>query len=93
MTDKLARFAFYCLILVAPVFGSGGGDAAPTPAPTPVPQPTGFEYRVPADRRDGWSVAPATEQGVDERALETMMDAMLEGEFDVIDSIAISSSR
>jgi hypothetical protein len=87
MTDKLARFAFYCLIMAAPACGGGGGgDVAPVPAPPP----TGFEYRLPADLGDGWSITHGENQGVDERALEAMMDAILEGQFEVIDSIAIA---
>jgi CubicO group peptidase (beta-lactamase class C family) len=85
MTDKLARFAFYCLILAAPACGGGSGGAA-----APVAQPAGFEYRVPAERGDTWSVANAASQGVDESALEAMMDGILGGDFDVIDSIAIA---
>ena len=87
MTDKLARFAFYCLVMAAPACGGGGGGDG---AQVPTPPPTGFEYRLPADLGDGWSITRGENQGVDERALETMMDAILEGQFDVIDSIAIA---
>ena len=87
MTDKLARFAFYCLVMAAPACGGGGSDNV---APAPAPPPTGFEYRLPADLGDGWSITRGSNQGVDERALEIMMDAILEGRFDVIDSIAIA---
>jgi CubicO group peptidase (beta-lactamase class C family) len=89
MTDKLARFAFYCLVMAAPACGGGGGNDV---APVPTPPPTGFEYRLPADLDDGWNIRRAAEQGVDERALEIMMDAILEGQFEVIDSIAIAKS-
>jgi CubicO group peptidase (beta-lactamase class C family) len=45
---------------------------------------------VPEDRGDAWGVAHASTQSVDVVALEAMMDAVLGGGFDVIDSIAIA---
>ena len=88
IADKTAKLIFYGLILAAPACGGGGGgDTAPNP---PAPPPAGFIYEIPEDRADTWSVAHATTQGVEADALETMMDAVLAGEFDVIDSIAIA---
>lgn len=89
IADKAAKLIFYALILAAPACdGGSGGDTAPNPPP-PAP-PAGFAYEVPEDRGDTWTVAHASTQGVDEEALETMMDAVLAGDFDVIDSIAIA---
>lgn len=90
IADKAARLIFYGLILTAPACGGGssGGDTVPNPPP-PLP-PAGFVYEVPEDRGDSWTVAHASTQGVDAEALETMMDAVLAGDFDVIDSIAIA---
>jgi len=89
IADKAAKLIFYGLILAAPACGgSGGGDTAPNP-PGP-PPPAGFIYEVPEDRGDTWTVAHASTQGVAAEALETMMDAVLAGNFDVIDSIAIA---
>ena len=89
IADKAARFLFYGLILAAPACGGSGGDPAPTPPPPP-PPPAGFVYEVPEDRGDTWAVAHASAQGVEAEALETMMDEVLAGQFDVIDSIAIA---
>ena len=88
IADKAARFFFYGLILAAPACGGGssGGDTAPIPPPPG----TGFVYAVPDDRGDTWAVAHASTQGVDAEALEAMMDAVLAGDFDFIDSIAIA---
>jgi len=90
IADKAARLIFYGLILTAPACGGGnsGGDTVPNPPPPP--PPAGFVYEVPEDRGDSWTVAHASTQGVDAEALETMMDAVLAGDFDVIDSIAIA---
>jgi CubicO group peptidase (beta-lactamase class C family) len=90
IADKAARLIFYGLVLAAPACGGGssGGDTLPKPPP-PLP-PAGFVYEVPEDRGDSWTVAHASTRGVDAEALETMMDAVLAGDFDVIDSIAIA---
>ena len=88
ITDKSARLLFYTLMLAAAACGGSGGDA--TPGPTPPGPPTGFVYEVPEERGDTWAVAHASTQGVDVDALETMMNAVSAGEFDVIDSIAIA---
>jgi len=83
--DRAARLLFYGLILTATACGGGGNNPAPPPPP-----PAGFVYEVPQDRGDTWSVAHASARGVDVAALEAMMDSVLAGEFDVIDSIAIA---
>jgi CubicO group peptidase (beta-lactamase class C family) len=91
IADRAAKLLFYGLILTAPACGGGGsgGDAPPGP-PAPPPPSIGFVYEVPEERGDSWAVAHASTQGVDTEALEAMMDAVLAGEFDVIDSIAIA---
>lgn len=90
IAGKAARLFFYGLILAAPACdgGSSGGDTVPNPPPPP--PGTGFVYEVPDERGDTWTVAHASTQGVDAEVLEAMMDAVLAGDFDVIDSIAIA---
>lgn len=87
IADRAAKLFFYGLILAAPACGGGGGsnDAPPGPPPR-----AGFIYQIPQDRGDGWRVSHASAQGVDTAALEAMMDSVLAGDFDVIDSIAIA---
>jgi CubicO group peptidase (beta-lactamase class C family) len=85
MTAKVSRSLFYFLIVALPACGGGGSSQSPAPPP-----PIGFTYEIPADRGDSWSVASATEQGIDVLSLEAMMDAVAEGQFPVIDSIAIA---
>jgi len=85
--DRAARALCFVLMAVAPACGGDGGDSAGTPPPPP---PSGFEYRLPEDRGDTWPIASASAQGIDVTALEAMMDAVLAGDFDVIDSIAIA---
>lgn len=87
IADRAARLLFYGLILGAPACGGGGSGTPPAPPPPPS---IGFVYEVPEDRGDSWTIAHASTQGVDTEALEAMMDAVLAGEFDVIDSIAIA---
>ena len=87
MIDSAAKLIFYCLILVAPACGGGGGEAAPPAAP---PQSSGFVYELPDDLGDSWAVGHADDQGVDAAAIEAMMDAILGGGFDAIDSVAIA---
>lgn len=86
IAERAAKLLFYGLLLTAPACGGGGGGDAP---PAPPPPSTGFVYEVPEDRADSWTIAHASTQGVDTEALEAMMDAVLAGDFDVIDSIAI----
>ena len=88
IADRSAKLFFYCLILTAPACGGGGGAAEPGLQPPAAP--AGFDYKVPEDRGDTWSVAGAAEQGIAVAALENMMDAILSGEFPAIDSIAIA---
>jgi CubicO group peptidase (beta-lactamase class C family) len=86
--DRIARLAFYSLVIVAPACGGGGEGTTPAP---PVPQPPpGYVYSVPADRGDTWGIAHAESQGIDVDGLEAMMDAIADGAFPVIDSIAIA---
>lgn len=88
IADRAARLFFYALIMAAPACGgSGNGEVPPAP---PLPPPAGFTYQVPEDRGDTWPVAHASTQGIDAEALEAMMDTVLAGGFDVIDSIAIA---
>ncbi len=50
--------------------------------PTLQPRPSGvgpYAYRIPESGEDGWSVADASEEGVDPRALEGTVEAILEG--------------
>lgn len=93
ITDEVSRLLFYGAILVAPACGGGstGDSGSPMPPQPPAPQPpTGFVYQVPEDRGDSWTVAHASAQGFDVPALEAMMDDVLDGGFDVVDSIAIA---
>jgi CubicO group peptidase (beta-lactamase class C family) len=87
IADRATRLLFYGLILAAPACGGGSGG---TPAPDPDPPSVGYVYTVPEDRGDTWTVAHASTQGIDVLALEAMMDAVLAGGFDAIDSIAIA---
>jgi CubicO group peptidase (beta-lactamase class C family) len=90
IADKAAKLLFYGLILTAPACGGGGGGGDAAPNPVPPPPPAAFVYEVPEDRGDTWSVANASAQGMDVAALESMMEAVFAGDFDVIDSIAIA---
>lgn len=84
--DRIARLVFYCLIIVAPACGGSSDGTAPPVSPPPA----GFTYSVPGDLGDGWGIAHADTQGVDVSGLESMMNAIGDGAFPVIDSIAIA---
>ena len=88
MTDRITDRAGMTLALIYPLLLSacgGGGDA-----PLPTPPPVAYQYAVPADIGDSWVVAAAPETGMAVEPLESMMRSLLDGEFDIIDSVAVA---
>jgi CubicO group peptidase (beta-lactamase class C family) len=89
MTDRLTDGPGISLALLFTLLLSacgGGGDA---PTPVPPPPPVAYEYRAPADIGDSWTVSAAPDTGMAVEPLESMMQSLLDGEFDIIDSIAV----
>ena len=86
--SALALYAGLVLTLLLSACGGGGGGSA-TPSPPP-PPPAAYEYQVPADTGDTWSIARADDQGLDVAVLEDMMNDVNRGQFPDIDAIAIA---
>jgi CubicO group peptidase (beta-lactamase class C family) len=74
------------VLLVLGGCGGGGGAAQDQPSPTP----TAYEYRLPADRGDSWTIGAAGDNGLAVAVLESMINDIRAGQFPNIDSIAIS---
>jgi CubicO group peptidase (beta-lactamase class C family) len=62
-----------------PSTGSSGGAA------------TSYTYQQPANIGDGWTVGAAGDHGMSVQRLEDMMDAIGNGEYPIIDTIAVAS--
>jgi CubicO group peptidase (beta-lactamase class C family) len=88
-TSALALYAGLFLTQLLSACGGGGGGSAAAPNP-PSPPPTAYEYKLPSDTGDTWSIASAADQGLSVTVLEDMMNDIRAGMFPAIDSIAIS---
>ena len=84
---RLWSFAFILLLLVACGGGSGGAKSPPGPPPPP---PAQFNYVPPPDNGDSWQVSGADAQGMSVDSIESMMISILDGEYPIIDSIAVA---
>ena len=62
--------------------GNSGGNEQPPPAP--------YAYQAPADIGDGWVVANAADVGVEQSALERIINEVRGGQYPIIDSIAVA---
>ncbi len=81
-----AHLSLIGLLLIMTGCG-GGGDAS---LPQPAAPPAGFKYQAPPDINDLWSVSDAGTLGVSVELIEDMMDAIQQGEYPIIDSIAVA---
>lgn len=77
------------ILLLQSACGSGGTELGRDARP-PAPAPTSFSYAAPAANGDLWQVGDAAVQGLSVEFIEDMMDAILSGDFPIIDSIAIA---
>lgn len=68
--------------------GGGGSDAGPVVSPTPE-----YVYSMPAAIGDGWQVANAADEGLDEELVTTLVRRILTGVNPGIDSVAISRNN
>jgi CubicO group peptidase (beta-lactamase class C family) len=83
---KWVRLALLGALFLLTACGSGSGSGE---APEP-PPPASFRYQAPPDTGDSWAVAAASAEGVSVAVIEDMMDAIVSGEYPVIDSIAVA---
>jgi CubicO group peptidase (beta-lactamase class C family) len=75
-------------VALASLYGcDGGGASVPVP---PDREEQGFTYTVPPATADTWLTGHAADTGMAVARLERMMEALLAGEFPVVDSIAIA---
>ena len=79
----------FVAIGVASCGGSSGGGAPPPPPP---PVET-FSYQVPADIGDGWQVGNLADEGFDTQMIVDMMNQVLDGTHEGIDSIVIARNN
>lgn len=79
----------FILLLLAACGGSGGSGGATNP-PGPPPPPASFSYQPPPDKGDLWQVAGVDAQGMSVESIEGMMTSVLNGEYPIIDSIAVA---
>ncbi len=88
----LSRFAIaLCTSVVVASCGSAGGsDTTPVQAPPPA---STWNYSTPDDIGDGWQVASLADQGMDEALVTTMVQRILGGVFEGIDSVAIARNN
>lgn len=87
----LARSHVYvtmAMFVAALLCGCGGGGSAG--ASPPPPPPTAYEYRLPANNGDTWSIADAGTNGLDTALLENMMNDIRAGLYPAVDSISIA---
>lgn len=87
LVDRVAR-VFLLMLMVLNV--SCGGESAPEAGPPGESPPARYTYSAPTDLADGWVVGTAPANGVNVEALEAMMNQVISGHFDAVDSIAIA---
>lgn len=66
--------------------GSGGGGAEPLGGGS---RQATFEYRIPTDQSDGWTVGHLTDRNVDTSRIDEMMQMVIDGTYPGIDAIVI----
>lgn len=86
ITRPVATVLFLLVALFASACG-GGGSGSPVANPPP---PTAYEYQLPINRADTWTIGSAADQGVGVAALEQVINDIRDGQFGYIDSIAIA---
>ncbi len=84
-SNRARGLLVWLIVLLLPGCG-GGSDSAPPPEP-----PVEYTFQQPADIGDGWSIMHASDAGMDVTRLEAMMNAVRNGQFPYIDSIAIAA--
>lgn len=67
-----------------------GGDSGGSTGDLPNPGPAAYTYAAPAEIGDSWAVEDAALLNMDVALLEAMMNAVRQGEFPIVDSIAIA---
>jgi CubicO group peptidase (beta-lactamase class C family) len=75
------------MLFAAAVSACGGGGGSPG---ADLPPPSGYAYTPPGTLADGWQIAHAADSGLSVAGIQNMMDAIDNGEFPIIDSIAIA---
>ncbi len=89
MRNIAARIAI-TLCISALVTSCGGGGSEPAQAALPA---TTYAYTTPDNVGDGWQVASLADEGMSEELITTMMQRVLGGTFEGIDSVAIARNN
>jgi CubicO group peptidase (beta-lactamase class C family) len=89
MYRSFAR-TFVLLIVAVGVTSCGGGSSGGGPPPPPIEE---FSYEVPADLGDGWQVGDLADEGFDTQIIAGMMNQVLDGRYEGIDSVVIARNN
>ena len=84
--------AFALLFVTIGIVSCGGSSGGGASSPPPPPVET-YSYQVPADLGDGWQVADLAEEGFDTQMIVGMMNQVLDGTHEGIDSIVIARNN
>jgi len=83
MTRLTIRVA--TLVLAAGITACGGSSGG-----SESPASLAYEYRQPTNNGDNWDLGHAAGEAIDVAMIETMMNGIRNGQFDVIDSVVIA---
>ncbi len=87
ITPRLCVLAFAFALATSCGGGSSGGNSQSQQPPVD------YTYTTPIDIGDGWQVASVSDEGMNVATITTMMQRILDGTFQGIDSIAVARNN
>ena len=90
MYRSFARTLILLIVAIGVTSCGGDGGRPPPPPPPPVEE---FSYEAPADTGDGWQVGDLADEGFDTQMIIDMMNQVVDGSYEGIDSVVIARNN